>query len=169
MLRLTTPERSHSTPLIAPKMSGTASSSEPCSRPVTGSVSPSAVHTRKEVTRANPTMAACHLTLRRPRARISPHTAAAMAMRPKPSAVTLVGMVHDGSSIASSPSVNRKVVSAPGVLNQVKRAVSTTASTRVMIGPRRDGGATVGVSASRGAGTAAGSTTALIRSIPSTG
>ena len=52
MAMLTTPERSPSTPPRAPKTRGTATASEPPSRPTTGTVPPAAAHVRKPVIHA---------------------------------------------------------------------------------------------------------------------
>ena len=46
---LTTPERSPSTPLIAPKTRGTATASDPASSPTTGKVASAAAQVKKPV------------------------------------------------------------------------------------------------------------------------
>ena len=60
MAMLTTPARSHRTPDSAPKMRGTLSSSEPCSRPVSGIDLPETAHVRNDIMKATPNAAIAH-------------------------------------------------------------------------------------------------------------
>ncbi len=60
MAMFTTPDRSPSTPPRAPNTSGTATASEPPSRPTTGIVPPAAAHVRKPVIHATAKMTTSH-------------------------------------------------------------------------------------------------------------
>ena len=102
---LITPDRSDSTPAIAPKISGTESSKPPCKRPVRGMNFPAAAQHRNDIRNVDPKtrlmILECLRTLKRPKAT----SAVATDSMAKSKAPDLESTTHLSSSTHSFPRV----------------------------------------------------------------
>ena len=133
---LITPERSDSTPAIAPKISGTESSKPPCKRPVRGMNFPAAAQQRKDIRNVDPKTRLmtleCFLIVKRPNA-----TSAVTTDRTaKSKAPDLESTTHFSSSTHSLPKIKPYVT---GWLLSGRSAKTTSAkipSTPIVITPR---------------------------------
>ena len=113
---LTTPARSHRTPDRAPKISGTLSSSEPWSRPVSGMDLPETAQVRNDIMKAIPKAAIAHAGVGlRLRAHIRDSPAMARQTSPIRRAKTFDGTIRSGSEIVSPGIARTNVVVSPEV------------------------------------------------------
>ena len=133
---LMTPERSESTPAIAPKISGTESSKPPCKRPVRGMNFPAAAQQRKDIRNVDPKRRLinleCLLFIKRANASI----AVAIERLAKSNAPDLESTTHSSRSTHSLPRTNPYVT---GWLLSGRSAKTTSAkipSTPIVITPR---------------------------------
>ena len=127
MAMFTTPARSHRTPDRAPKISGTLSSSDPWSRPVSGMDLPETTQVRNDIMNAIPKAAIAHAGVGlRLRAHISDRPAMARQTSPIRRANALEGTVRSGSEIVSPGMARTNVVRlarrSPGLRRRRSRA-----------------------------------------------